>query len=783
MKKSKPLQARPQQLFLLALALLLGLGLWQCRAGVPVSFDLMVLLPQGRVDTDAALYQRAIQRVQQPLSRQMLALVAHADSGQALQAARILAQRWQASGLFDKVELSVDLDLDALRERLLAQRLSLLPEQTRKRLLDNPQTYLIQRASELADPFSAGGLIPLAQDWLGLAQRAQNTLLEGPVSALRHDPGSDTLQWDEDGQTVILLRAWTQADAFDAGEFDAGEGRHGLAGQIGQDRAVLAAMDAQLLLAGGPLYAALGRSQAMQEISLIGSLSMGGVLFLLLFSLRHPRALLALLPVLSGLLCGFVTCVALFGFIHIFTLLIGASLMGVAVDFPLHWLGKSYAAGWQARPALRRVLPGLCMSLAASLAGYLALLFTPFIALTQTAVFSAAGLLGAFACTLLQLPAWFERWQPRPWPPLLHFAGWLLKLRRIQPPVRALFVLLLALGTGAGIQRLSLHDDLRQWLALPPSLLHEAQLVGEKTGLMPTSQFFLVQAPDTDSLLQRQAQLAQELDALVRRGELGAYNALSQLLAPQAEQQALQNQLATWWQQPQMLRPLTDIGIPLQAIQAELAAIQQLPPVSLEDALSGATSERWRSLWMGTYQGQSVGLVTLWNLHDAGALHGIAGRVPGVALIDHSGELNQLFTDTRVKAGELKLLSYLVAAMLLWWGLGRAAVFRILAVPLFAAMLCLAALGWLGQPLTLFSLFGLLLVSALGVDYAIFMYENVGGARVSLVGVLLSGMTTVLSFGVLSLSQTPAIAGFGLTVTLGIVFSLLLALWVKRPQE
>jgi len=765
------LKAKGQLLFQLALALLLALGAWQCRNGLPISFDLMALLP---AQNDAPLRQLAAQRVQQPLSRQMLALISHTDREQALAAAKLLAQRWQESGLFASVELDVSIDLARLREQLLSQRLGLLPADIRKQLLDNPSAYLKQRAFELSDPFSSSLLIGLTGDWLGLAQHAQSTLQATTGNALSYDLVSGTLQIQDATQTAILLRAQTQMDAFNTGASS-------LAGHIEQDRVVLAARQAQLLVTGGPLYAEAGKVQAIQEISLIGSLSMGGIILLLLLALRHLRALLALLPVLVGLLTGFVVCVAVFGSIHILTLVIGASLIGVAVDFPLHWLGKSYAGSWQAKPALRLVLPALVMSLMASLIGYLALLFTPFIALSQTAIFSAAGLFGAFVCTWLQLPALFGTWQPRPWPPLLHLAQWLLRLRRVNPRLLALSALLLLLATAGGLQRLSLHDDLRQWLSLPPALLDEAQQIGEQTGLMPTSQFFLVQAPDSDTLLQRQVQLARELDKRIRSGELGAYNALSQLLAPIAEQQVLQKQLGEWAQNPQILQPLLDIGIPLAALQAEIMQIQQLPLLSIDSALQSEAAQRWHGLWLGQYEGQSVALVTLLNLRHVPALNGIAENIPGVSLIDRSGELNQLFSDTRLKAGELKLLSYLVAALLLGWGLGRAAVWRILAVPLLAAVFSLAVLGWLGQPLTLFSLFALLLVSALGVDYAIFMYQGVGGAAVSLVSVLLSAATTLLTFGLLALSQTPVIAGFGLTVALGIVFSLLLALWVKRP--
>jgi len=177
------LKDKAPYLFQLALALLLALGAWQCRNGLPIDVDLMTLLPHSRQGADAPLRQLAVQRVQQPLSRQMLALVSHADSEQALNAAKQLAQRWQESHLFAKVELEVAIDLAALRQQLLTQRLGLLPAELRKQLRDNPDTYLKQRAAELADPFSSSGIIPLAQDWLGLAQHAQTSLQAAPNSA------------------------------------------------------------------------------------------------------------------------------------------------------------------------------------------------------------------------------------------------------------------------------------------------------------------------------------------------------------------------------------------------------------------------------------------------------------------------------------------------------------------------------------------------------------------------------------------------------------------------
>ncbi|MGE8619362.1 MAG: MMPL family transporter [Achromobacter spanius] len=769
-----PIERWLPRLFKLGLLLVLCAGAWQSRHGWPVSANLMELVPHAQAD---ATRQLAEARIQEPLSRQLLALVAAPPGADPVAPARALAERLRESGLFASVQLELNVDVPALRAQLLAGRLAMLPVADRAQLASDPTAYAQRRARELSDPFSSSGLVSVDQDWLGLTRRAEQALRPG--GAVQYDMGSGTLQAEHGGKRWVLVRAETRADAFDT------DAPQDLSARIDEARQALRADGAELLVAGGPLYAAAGRAQAMAESTWIGSIALAGIVLVLLLALRRVRALLAFVPVAVGLLTGAVACVAVFGSIHVLTLVIGASLIGVAVDFPMHWLGKSYGMpDWRAWPALRRVLPGLTISLAASLVGYIALAFTPFPALTQTAVFSAAGLLGAYACTVCQLPAWMNGWQPRPWPPLLRAADAALRLRERLAGRRVLVVLgalALSAATVGGISRLVIQDDLRQWLSLPAPLLQQARQIGEITGFTPTSQFFLVRGANPDELLRRQAQVAGKLDALVKRGDLAGYSALSQLVSPAEDQRALGQRLEALAQQPQVWKPLTDLGIPFDAVQHELQALAALPTLSIDAALQGPLAERWRAQWLGVHGGEAAGMVTLLGLRNTAALDGITQGLPGVELVDRSGDLNRMFASTRIEAAELKLLSYVVAAVLLLLTLGRAATWRILAVPVAATACALAALGYLGQPLTLFSLFGLLLVSAIGVDYAIFMYERVAGAAASLVGILLGAVTTLLSFGLLAVSQTPAIANFGMAVALGVGFSLLWSPWVRPP--
>ncbi|MDD1013992.1 MMPL family transporter [Pseudomonas rubra] len=758
------------RLFLLLLIAVLALAGWQWHRAAPLSADLMTLVPGATQDP---LVQRAEQRMQEPLNREMLVLVGHPQRDQAIALAQRLAQQWQASGLFEKVQWSLQTDLQALREQLLQGRLAMLSRADRSSLIDNPQGFIEQRVQNLYDPFAGFSLVPSQDDWLGLTGRIQNS--QPRPAAVQLDTASGALVAEADGHNWVLLRARTLGNAFDM------QLPLQVADLLANSRVEAGQNGARLLAASGLLYAANGQRQASQEITWVGGGATVGILLLLLLAFRRLRILLAFVPVLVGMLFGAVTCVALFGQMHVMTLVLGSSLIGVAVDYPLHYLSKSWSLRpWQAWPAVRLTLPGLSLSLATSCIGYLALAFTPFPALTQIAVFSAAGLIGAYLSAVCLLPALLKgiELQPAQWP--LQIAQWLVDLRqkllsKVPSPV---LLGLLILFCAAGLWQLDSRNDIRQWVGSPPQLLEEAQAVARITGYQPTSQFYLVRGADQAQLLARLQNLGTRLDELVVTDKLKGYMALSQLVASATEQQQVRDALGKL-----PLQPLQALGVPQSALKAELAKVQALPTLDIDQALSGPLGEPWRTLWLGADAEGVAAIVSLQGLNDPALLRLQADDLDGVQLVDRLGDLNRVFAATQVSAAELKLLScaLIVVLLILPFGLGGA--LRIVALPLLAALCSLACLGWLGQPLTLFSLFGLLLVTAISVDYAILMHEQIGGAAVSLLGTLLAATTTWLSFGLLAVSSTPAVSNFGLAVSLGLAFSFVLAPWAATADK
>ena len=73
----------------------------------------------------------------------------------------------------------------------------------------------------------------------------------------------------------------------------------------------------------------------------MSAVGLGLTFALLLWVFRSSRVFWLTLPLAAGMLTGLAAALLVFGEVHILTIVIGTSLVGMLVDFPLHWLAPS----------------------------------------------------------------------------------------------------------------------------------------------------------------------------------------------------------------------------------------------------------------------------------------------------------------------------------------------------------------------------------------------------------------------------------------------------------
>jgi predicted exporter len=131
------------------------------------------------------------------------------------------------------------------------------------------------------------------------------------------------------------------------------------------------------------------------------------------------------------------------------------------------------------------------------------------------------------------------------------------------------------------------------------------------------------------------------------------------------------------------------------------------------------------------------------------------------------------------------MAAYIIVSIIIFCVYPRKDSLKICAIPLFLSSAALAALAANRIPLGFFSVAALVLVFGLGLDYIFYMTGGKGGAggRLTLLGVVLSFLTTLLSFGALVLSSFMPVHIFGLTVSAGLGAAFISAMLLQSKND
>lgn len=743
-----------------------------------VETDLLDLLPRTRADSELADAQA---KFADASARKTLFLVGHSTPDTASRAAGAFAEALSQSGTFATVRAQWGAQADAAADSYDEHRFVLLAGSVRKWLAAQEPEKLERAAlASLYSPLAFARPGDVVTDPLGLGA---GYLLEQMPSAgaARLDGGQ--LVVDDGDSTFVLVLAETAGSPF-AVEL---QQRAGAAIATATERArQTAGAQVSVLVSGTLPHAAAATQSARSEVSLFSSIATAAVLALLLALFHSWRALaLGLLALASGACAGITATHFAFGQLHLIALVFGSSLIGVAIDYSMHFLSDQFrTADWTPAAALGHVARPILIGMGATLIGFGGLLFLPFPGLRQMAVIALAGLPVACGTVLClypvlagqratTLPSWCAR-----------ALSWLethtrealgsRTLRILAVPMLVLFLI--------GLGRTQFADDVRSLQPRFEATARAERRVRELLQDSTETALFVVTAPDPETLLEAEERLTDELDRLVAAGRLASFRAVSRSLPSVARQRANHALLGRYVYSADGVLPrvMRKIGFDESAIAAELASFPRAPQV-LESAewLAHPASAPWRDLWLGEERGTFASIVSLGGAHDLADISVLARGLPHVRFVDRVQDISIALAQYRRAVGWLLAGAYTLLLVVLSLRYGSTAPVLLLP-PLGATGIALGALGWFGIPITLFTVLALLLMLAMGIDYAIFLREARAERRTALLAVTLSALTTMLSFGLLVLSATPFIRAIGLTLAIGIAGCWLFAVMSDR---
>ena len=498
----------------------------------------------------------------------------------------------------------------------------------------------------------------------------------------------------------------------------------------------------KVYLTGAPVHSYFASSHSIFEINLICILS---TLFVIGLIFWYFGSLLPLIPIAVsiglGIYAGYCVTALIFKDIHILTFVFSTTLIGVCVDYSLHYF-VALKEGKSGVDTIKDIFKSLTVSLITTVSAFLILLFADFVLLRQISVFTITGLVTVYGVVVLGYPM------------IKGFlaAKTLHKCMKYEPMLlqRATCValLLICLATVLlifGLFRTHFDDNIKNMYTPPKNLLNAEKLLTEIVGTSADTSIFVVKGENLQDILQKEEKIADKLNNENSRG----YQALSKFVPSEKRQksnQILRKELynAKLYEYAGFLPTQTRLRLINANFGNEFLSVNKdFEFLKKNFLVDGNTS----IMVVSGYKGQTI---------------------EGVKIINFQKDISSQIRHCRKICLALLVpifgLLYLLLAKIYDF---KSAV-KILAPSVCAVVFVFAILGLLGCAINLFHLLAIFLIIGFGLDYSVFRLTNPEKSGDS---VLLSCVTTVFSFALLAFAGFKLISSLGTVLALGLLSS------------
>jgi predicted exporter len=719
-------------------------------------------------------------------SRLILVGIEGADAPTRARLSRQIAQRLRADQTFVSVNNGEPVNTERDRTFLFNNRYLLSPAVTPERFsVDGLHAALSDSIDLLASP--AGLLVKsiLPRDPTGEMVQLLEQLNSGS-----HPKLVDGAWASRDGMRALMLMQTRAAGS------DTDAQQHAMAAiRQAFDQAAGTTSVAKLVMTGPGVFSVTSRDTIKSQVTRLSIISLLLIATLLLLVYRSFSALaLGLLPVVSGALAGIAAVSLGFGAVHGITLGFGTALIGEAVDYSIYLFVQSEQNSADHQNWIKRLWPTIRLGVLTSIFGFASLLLSGFPGLAQLGLYAITGLVAAATVTRFVLPSLL--------PAKFHIhdvSAVGLALSRVVRRAAALrwpaAIVLLAACAIVVNNRDSLWND--KIASLSPVSQADVELdtrLRADMGAPDVRYLVVVSGANQESVLRASERVSTLLQTQVEQGELAGFESPSRYLPSTATQRTRQASLPP---APQLESRLVQAvqGLPVRAelfapFLADVAAARSQPLLQASDlqktsmamavdALLIQQARQWRALLPLTApEGVSI---------NADHMRAILSAMPDVLFVDMKAESDRLYSGYLHEAIVLSLGGLVaIIGLLLVVFRSPMRVLRIIA-PLAAAVITVTAgLSVLGQQMIILHLVGLLLVVAVGSNYALFFDRPDPSTPIlprTLASMLFANLTTVAGFGLLAFSNVSILQAMGVTVAPGVILALIYSAIFARQSD
>ncbi len=537
-----------------------------------------------------------------------------------------------------------------------------------------------------------------------------------------------------------------------------------------------------LVYFGGPAVAAGNASQLRTDTIVTLSVTIALLLILTYYFFRRKRTpLLLLVPVLYGAVSGIATVYIVQGSISVIALGAGAIILGIAIDFSIHFLSHARHTA-TLKDTVHELAHPLTIGSFTTIAAFLSLRLVQTPILQDLGLFAAASLTGAALCTLIflpHLPLGIEHGDTR--------ETIFDKLGKWHPEKNKWLVLSILLLTPVMyycINGVSFDSDLMH-LNYMSARMKKAQDEVSKANAFALSSVFVVANEHSEELALQKLELVKPaLDELQAKGWVKSASDPTLLLTSVAEQKRRIERWHNFWTPQRKQEVLASVNKSGLANGFNIAAFSSFTDVIDKDyqPFDAVTSQTLRSLFPGGFSSDSNNHYAIAALkvpqEHRKEVFDYLSQYKSVTITDRQQGATQLVGILNRDFTNIALYSSLIVFFALLVGYGRIELAIIAFLPMAISWIwILGLMSLLGMQFNIVNIIISSLIFGLGDDYAIFTMDGLiekyktGTHKLQSVraAVYVSVLTVIIGLGVLLLAKHPALRSIAFISVTGLL--------------
>ncbi len=539
----------------------------------------------------------------------------------------------------------------------------------------------------------------------------------------------------------------------------------------------------QLEMTGVPVFAVATQRLIQGDIIKISIVSSLALILLFLWAFRSLFQMFQVFTLLAiVILSAILITASIFGYIHGMTIAIGATLVGICIDYPIHALVHTQQTPQQPpQTIIARIWPSMLLGGVTTLIGYLALGISGYPGFQQVAVFAASGIVIALLITRFMLPALvIQSSQPVRIIGIQHWIHLCQRYRKIGWAMIAVFLLVASWP----LSHLHWMQDMQQLTPELDYLKQQDRRIRSRMTSIEPGRFILVSGDTTELALRHTEQVYQRLDQLKQQQALTEYFGLFPWLLSSQQQRLNQKILKAKLTPP-------NIKHWQEALQQEGLSVTRLghlnypfnPPLTLDVIFKTPVKYLLDSRIMQQAD-KTIILIGL-SQHRPEIVRQAFSDWSNARYFSQRDLLNAMLNKYTQTAKKLLLAGVgLIMLLMLHRYRSLTTTVSTLLPAVLAALFILSSWAIAGAAISFLHLVAFLLVVAICVDYGIFYQENRGGnILVTYQAMAVSMLTSALAFGSLLAAESTSLKILASVVSLGVLIGFMLCPLIIQHSE